>query len=142
MICIEVVASRSHVLTVASALVQCCAQTGDRLLGGRVDAETEEVIFLVRLTHDPHLSTHLTVLGEALHGGLVAAFYFSRGSVLKLSGPSMNERVRLFPFCLGDSWVPGLRNLSDVYLCISRPLLTGRQSAWLLLQEGVRWEYV
>jgi hypothetical protein len=142
LICIEVVVSHPQVHKVAPVLVKCCSLTGDRLLGGRVDAETEEVVFLIQLTQDPHLSSHLSVLGDALQQGLIAAFHFSQGSVIKLNAPGICDYIRKFPFSLGDSWVPGLRNLQDVYLCVCRPLLTGRQAAWLHLQDNLRWEYV
>ena len=142
MICIEVVVARDQVQAVSPLLVECCTKTGDRLLGGRVDVDTEEVIFLVQLTQDPHLSAHLVVLSAALQHELIVAFHFAKGSVLKLSAPQIQETVGQFPLALGDSWVPGMRNLQDIYLCIARPLLTARKAAWLQLQEDVRWEYV
>jgi hypothetical protein len=142
LICIEVVVARAQVQAVSPTLVECCARTGDRLLGGRVDVDTEEVVFLVQLTQEPHLSVHLTVLSAALQQGLIVAFHFSKGSVLRLSAPQIQDMVCQFPLSLGDSWVPGMRNLQDVYLCIARPLLTPRQAAWLQLQEDMRWEFV
>ncbi|HTK09561.1 MAG TPA: hypothetical protein VL485_20495 [Ktedonobacteraceae bacterium] len=142
MICIEVAVSRDKAQDVAPVLMQCCAQTGDRLLGGRVDTETEEVVFLVQLTQDPHLSAHLPVLSGALQQGLIVAFQFAQGSVLKLTAPHVDEHVHQFPLSFGDSWVPGLQNVEDIYLCIARPLLTARQAAWLHLQENMHWEYV
>ena len=56
MISIEVVIPRSKVPAVYPVLVQCCAEVGDMLLGRRDEPQTGEVLAVVHLTDDRHVS--------------------------------------------------------------------------------------
>ena len=142
MIFIEVVVPDERVQAVEPVLAQCCAQVGDLFLGQRRDPETDQHLFLVRLTHDPHLSKHLSVLGQGLEQALITSFHSVRGSVLALSGPDILEHISRFPFMLDDTWVPAIHSQNEVYLCIGHNLLTGQQAAWLHLHSEIRWKYV
>jgi hypothetical protein len=61
LISIEVVMPRSTVDAVYAVLSQCCAQVGDVLLGRRDDSPTGEVLGVVHLTDDTHVSKHLPI---------------------------------------------------------------------------------
>ena len=141
MISIEVVMPRSTVDAVYPFLSQCCIQVGDVLLGRKDDSPTGEVLGVVHLTDDTHVSKHLPILTQALEQEAIVSFQFVQGCLVKLAVPGIREHMAHFPFSLGDTWIPSLNNERSVYLCLHRRLLTAQQSAWLLSHQ-VTWSYL
>ncbi len=141
MISIEVVIPRSTVDTVYPVLVQCCTEVGDVLLGRRDDPQTEEVLGVVHLTDDSHVSKHLPILTQALEQKALLSFQFVQGCLVKVAAPGIGEQMANFPFALGDTWISSLNDVRSAYLCLHRRLLTARQSAWLLSHQ-VTWSYL
>ena len=142
MISIEVVIPRSTVDAVYPVLTQCCAQASDVLLGHRNDPYTGEVLAVVNLTDDSHLSKHLPILTQALEQNAILSFQFVQGCLIKVVAPGIEEQMAEFPFSLGDIWIPSLQDIQGVYLCLHRRLLTPQQSAWLLERSEVTWSYL
>ena len=142
MISIEVVMPGSAVDAVYPVLSQCCAQGGDVLLGRREDSPTGEVLAVVRLTDDTHVSNHLPILVQALEQRALLSFQFVQGCLVKLAAPGIGEYMTHFPFSLGDVWIPALNDERSVYLCLHRHLLTAQQAAWLLAHPEVTWSYL
>ena len=140
MISIEVVLPPSTVDAVYPVLVQCCIEAGDVLLGRRADPHTEEVLGVVHLTDDRHVSKHLPILMQALEQKALLSFQFVQGCLVKVAAPGIGVQMAHFPFSLGDTWIPSLNNERSVYLCLHRRLLTAQQSAWLLSHQ-VTWSY-
>jgi hypothetical protein len=142
LISIEVVMPRSTVDAVYAVLSQCCAQVGDVLLGRRDDSPTGEVLGVVHLTDDTHVSKHLPILTQALEQKALLSFQFVQGCLVKLAAPGIGEQMAHFPFSRGDVWIPALNGERSVYLCLHRQLLTAQQSAWLLARPEVTWIYL
>ena len=141
MISIEVVLPRSTVDAVYPLLVQCCAEAGDVLLGRRADPHTGEVLGVVHLTDDRHVSQHLPILTQALEQKTLLSFQFVQGCLVKVTAPGIGEELATFPFALGDTWICSLNDERSVYLCLHRRLVTAQQAAWLLAQQ-VTWSYL
>ena len=141
MISIEVVIPRSSVEAVYPVLVQCCAEAGDVLLGRRDDPQTREVLAVVHLSDDGHVSTHLPILTQALEQQALLSFQFVQGCLVNVAAPGIGEQLVHFPFSLGDTWIASLNDERSAYLCLHRRLLTAQQSAWLLSHQ-VTWSYL
>jgi hypothetical protein len=97
-ISIEVVTPGSTVDAVYPVLSQCCAQGGDVLLGRRDDSPTGEVLAVVRLTDDTHVTQHLPILVQALEQGVLLSFQFVQGCLVKLAAPGIGGYIDPFPF--------------------------------------------
>jgi len=142
LILIEVVVPGSLAHQVEPAIEQCCAESGDRLLGRREYQEVNELFLVVQLLQDAHQSKHVPILGQALQNSMISSFNFVQGSLVAVSSPDILEQIHSFPLSLGDSWVPSARDPNCIYLCLHRPLLTHAQAAWFLLHEETTWNYV
>jgi hypothetical protein len=142
MISIEVVVPLFAVESVYAVLTQCCAEAGDVLLGRKDDPHTGEVLGVVHLTDDSHVSQHLPILTQALERKAIQSFQFVQGCLVKVVAPDIGEQIANFPFSLGDIWIPSLTDKGSVYLCLHRRLLTPQQSAWLLAHSEVTWSYL
>ena len=142
MIQVEIIVPLFLAHKVKPFLEQCCSESGDLLLGYRESQEVNEEVFIVQLTHDSHSSQHVSVLHDALQQETISSFRFLRGSLLKLSSPTIVKQISDFPLAVGDSWVTALDNPECIYLSVPRTLITGKQSAWLLSQENVVWDYL
>lgn len=142
MISIEVVVPSSTVDAVYPVLVQCCAEAGDVLLGRRDYSPTGEVLGVVHLTDDSHVSKHLPILTQALEQKALLSFQFVQGCLVELAAPGIWEQMANFPFLLGDVLIPSLNDERSAYLCLHRRLLTAQQSAWLLAHHEVTWSYL
>jgi len=140
-ILIEVAVPNSHADDVEKAIDQCCAETGDRLLGRRNYSEVNELFLVVQLLHDVHLSKHVPILSQALQQMLIHSFVFTQGTVVKVSSPDVLSRIYSFPLSSGDSWVPSAHDRHTVYLNIHRPMLNAVQAEWLHLQE-THWSFL
>ena len=140
-IMIEVAVPTSHADDVEKAIDQCCAETGDTLLGRRYYSEVNELFLVVQLLHDVHLSKHIPILSHALQHMLIHSFVLTQGTVVKVSSPDILNCICNFPLSSGDSWVPSAHDLHTVYLNIHRPTLNASQSAWLHLQE-TSWSFL
>ena len=141
MISIEVVIPRATVDAVYPVLVRCCREAGDVLLGRRDDPQPREVLGVVHLTDDRHVSKHLPILTQALEQQALLSFQFVQGCLVKVAAPGIGEQLASFPFSLGDTWIPAPTDERSVYLCLHRRLLTAQPSAWLL-SHAVTWSYV
>ena len=142
MISIEVVIPCSTVDAVYPVLVQCCTEAGDVLLGRRDDPHTGEVLGVVYLTDDSHVSKHLPILTQALEQKAILSFQFVQGCLVKLAAPDIQEQMANFPFSPGDVWIPALNDEQSLYLCLHRQILTAQQSAWLLARPELTWSYM
>ena len=142
MISIEVVVPSSTVDAVYPILIQCCAEVGDVLLGHRNYLQTGEVLGVVHLTDDSHVSKHLTILTQAFEQKAILSFQFVQGCLVKLAAPGIGEQKANFPLSLGDVWIPVLNDEQSVYLCLHRRLLTAQQAAWLVERSEMTWSYL
>lgn len=142
MISIEVVVPRSTVDAVYPVLAECCAKAGDVLLGRRDYPPTGEVLGVVHLTDDSHVSTHLPILTQALEQMALLSFQFVQGCLVKVTAPGIGEQLANFPFSLGDVLIPSPDDEQSAYLCLHRRLLTAQQSSWLLAHREVTWSYL
>lgn len=142
MISIEVVIPRSTVDAVYPVLAQCCAEAGDMLLGRREYSPTDEVLGVVHLTDDSHVSKHLPILTQALEQKALLSFQFVQGCLVEVAATGIGEQMANFPFALGDVLIPSINDELSAYLCLHRRLLTAQQSAWLLAHREVRWSYL
>ena len=141
MISIEVVIPCSTVDAVYPVLVQCCTEAGDVLLGRRDDPHTGEVLGVVYLTDDSHVSKHLPILTQALEQKALLSFQFVQGCLIQVTASGIGAQMANFPFSLGDTWISSLNDERSVYLCLHRRLLTAQQAAWLLSHQ-VTWSYL
>jgi hypothetical protein len=142
LISIEVVIPSSTVDAVYPVLVQCCAEAGDVLLGRRDYSPTGEVLGVVHLTDDSHVSEHLPILTQALEQKDLLSFQFVQECLVKVAAPGIWEQMANFPFALGDVLIPSLNDERSAYLCLHRRLLTTQQSAWLLAHREVTYSYL
>ncbi len=142
MIAIEVVIPSSTVDALYPVLSQYCTEVGDVLLGHRDYSQTSEVLGVVHLTDDSHISKHLTILTQALEQKAILSFQFVQGCLVKLAAPGIQEQIANFPFSLGDVWIPNPNGEQSLYLCLHRQLLTAQQSAWLLVRPELTWSYM
>ena len=142
MISIEVVVPSSTVDAVYPVLAQCCAEAGDVLLGCRDYPPTGEMLGVVHLTDDSHVSKHLPILTQALEQKALLSFQFVQGCLVKVTAPGIWEQMANFPFALGDVFIPSPNHERSVYLCLHRRLLTAQQSAWLLAHHEATWSYL
>ncbi len=141
MILIEVAVPSSHADDVEKVIHHCCAETGDTLLGRRDYPDVNELLLVVQLLHDVHISKHVPVLSQALQHLLIHSFVFTQGVVVKVSSSDILTSMYEFPLSSGDSWVPSAHNPHTVYLSIHRPTLSAKQIAWLHCQE-VDWSFL
>lgn len=142
MILIEIAVPSAYASDVEKVIDQCCAETGDRLLGRRDYPEVEQLFLVVQLRHDIHLSKHVPILSQALQHSMISSFEFTQGNVVKVSSPTIFDHICNFPLSLGDSWVPAAHNLHTIYLNIHRSFLSAAQATWLHLHEDVTWSYL
>ena len=142
MISIEVVIPSSTIDAVYPLLAQCCAEVDDVVLGRRDYSPTGEVLGVVYLTDDSHVSKHLPILTQALEQKAILSFQFVQGCLVKLAAPGIREQMADFPFSLGDVWIPASNDERSVYLCLHRRLLTAQQAAWLVERSEMTWSYL
>ncbi len=139
---IEVTVPLAYVHEVEPFLKQCCAEVGDKLLGRRAYPESDEVLFVVQLTHDANSSKHIAVLQSALQQNIVSSFQFARGSIIELASPLIIEQMRDFPLLFGDVWIPSLGDPQCVYFLTHKQLMTATQAAWVLNHPEIKWRYL
>ena len=143
-ILIEIVCSVSQEEPAQATIEAICKDTGDLLIGRRVNEETNEVLLLVRLLHATSVSKHTTALSHALEQHVIASFRFVTGDLVNISfDPSVDlqEQMRDFPLRSDESWFLAIHDPHQVYVCIIGPMMGAKQAAWLLKHEVV-WAYV
>ena len=143
-ILIEIVCSVSQEEPAQATIEAICKETGDLLIGRRVNEETHEVLLVVQLLQTVSVSRHTTVLSHALQQGVIASFRYTSSDLVKISfDPSrdLREQMRDFPLRPGESWFPAIHNPHQAYVCLSRPLMLTEQAAWLLRRQ-LEWAFV
>ena len=143
-ILIEIVCSVSQEEPVQATIEAICKETGDLLIGRRVNKETHEVLLVVQLLQTVNVSRHTTALSHALQQGVIASFRYVSSDLVKISfDPSLDlqEQMRDFPLRPDESWFPAIDDAQQAYVCLRRPLMSANQAAWLLKHE-VSWVYV
>jgi hypothetical protein len=143
-ILIEIVCSVSQEKPAQTTIEAICKETGDLLIGRRVNEETQEVLLVVQLLQTVSMSRHTTALSHALRQGVIASFRYLSSDLVKISfDPSrdLREQMRDFPLRPGESWFPSIHNPHQAYVCLSRPLMLTEQAAWLLKRQ-LEWAFV
>ena len=139
---VEVIVPLTYVHEVEPFLMQCCAETGDKLLGRQVYPEIDEALFVVQLMHDANSSKHITVLHAALQQNIISSFQFARGSIIELASPLVMEQMGEFPLTFGDAWIPALDDPQHIYLLTHKRFMTATQAAWVLNHQEIAWRYL
>ena len=143
-ILIEIVCSVSQEEPAQATIEAICKDTGDLLIGRRVNEETHEVLLVVQLLQTVSVSRHTTVLSHALQQGVIASFRYITCDLVKITfDPSVDlrEQMRNFPLRPDDLWFPAIHDPHQACLCMSRPLMLTKQAAWLL-EHKVQWAFV
>ena len=141
---IEIVCSVSQEEAAQATIEAFCKETGDLLIGRRVNEETHEVLLMVQLLHTVSASKHATAFSHTLQQEVGASFWYVTCDLVSISfNPSVDlrEQMRDFPLRPGESWFPAIHDPHQAYVCMSRPLTLPEQAAWLLGHEAV-WEFV
>ena len=131
-ILIEIVCSVSQEEPAQATIEAICKETGDLLIGRRVNEETQEVLLVVQLLQTVSMSRHTTALSHALQQGVISSFRYLSSDLVKISfDPSrdLREQMRDFPLRPGESWLPAIHNPHQAYVCLSRPLMLTEQAA-------------
>lgn len=121
-----------------------CKETGNVLLGRRVNEETHEMLLVVQLLQTVSASRLTTTLNQALQQGVIASFRYVTCDLVKISfDPSLNLREQMhdFPLRPGEFWFPAIHNPHQAYVGLNRPLMLKEQAAWLLRQQ-LEWAFV
>jgi len=119
-------------------------ETGDLLIGRRVDEANNEVLLIVRLMQPTSVSKHTIALRRTLQNHHIASFRFVTCDLVNVSfGPSVDpqEQMQDFPLHSDELWFVSLHDRHQAYVCISKPVMDAKQAAWLLKHE-VLWTYV
>ncbi len=141
---IEIGCSLAQEETVRGTVEASCNETGDLLIGRRVNEETNEVLLLVRLLHATSVSKHTTALSHSLQQHGIASFRFVTGDLVNISfDPSVDlqEQMRDFPLRSDELWFLAIHDQHQAYVCISGHLMAAKQAGWLLEHEA-KWAYV
>ena len=143
-ILIEIACSVSQEKPAQVTIEAFCKETGDLLIGRRVNEETHEVLLVVQLLQTVSVSGYTTVLSHALQQGVIASFRYMSSDLVKISfDPSrdLQEQMHDFPLRPGESWLPAIHNPHQAYVCLSRPLMLTEQAAWLLKRQ-LEWAFI
>jgi hypothetical protein len=143
-ILIEIVCSVSQEEPAQATIEAICKETGDLLIGRRVNEETHEVLLVVQLLLTVSVSRYTTVFSHALQQGVIASFRYLSSDLVKISfDPSrdLREQMRDFPLRPGESWFTSIHNPHQAYVSLSRPLMLTEQAAWLLKRQ-LEWAFV
>ena len=143
-ILIEIVCSVSQEEPAQATIEAIYKETGDLLIGRRVNEETHEVLLVVQLLQTVSVSRHTTALSHALQQGVITSFRYVSSDLVKISfDPSRNlrEHMRDFPLRPGESWFPAIHNPYQAYVSLSRPLMLTQQAAWLFKRQ-LDWAFI
>ena len=141
---IEIVCSVSQEKPAQATIEAICKETGDLLIGRRINEETHEVLLVVQLLQAVSVSRHTTVLSHSLQQGVIASFRYVNCDLVKISFDpllDLREQMHDFPLRPGESWFPAIHNPHQAYVCLNRPLMLTEQAAWLLRHQ-VEWAFV
>ena len=142
MVLIEVTVPGACAQEIEPALIKCCAGTGDVFLGRQYYEEIDQWLYVVYLLHIIHLSTHVSMLSQALQHQTIMSFECVQGNLVRASAPDILAQMYTFPLSGGDSWIPAWHDPQSIFLYCDRPLLTKEQAVWFVLHGGIQWEYV
>ena len=143
-ILIEIVCSVSQEEPAQATIEAICKDTGDLLIGRRVNEETHEVLLVVQFLQTVSLSRYTTALSHALQQGVIASFRYVSSDLVKISFDpwrDLQEQMRDFPLRPGESWLPAIHNPHQAYVCLSRPLMITEQAAWVLRRQ-LEWAFI
>ncbi len=118
---------------VQSEVGRCCAETGDIPLGRRVYKESGEVLLVVRLVQDYHLSEHVKLLNQALQQQIILSFQSEVTNLVSVRCKpprSIVESMHDFPLQWNESWFPAIADPHQAYFCTRRMLIGEDQIAW------------
>jgi len=143
-ILIEIVCSVYQEEPAQATIEAICKETGDLLIGHRVNEETHEVLLVVQLLQTVSVSRYTTALRHALQQGVIASFRYVSSDLVKISfDPSLDlqEQMRDFPLRPGESWFSAIHNPHQAYVSLSRPLMITEQAAWVLRRQ-LEWAFI
>src|SRR2546430_11752328 len=134
----EIVCSVSQEELAQATIEAICKDTGDLLIGRRVNEETHEVLLVVQFLQTVSVSRYTPALSHALQQGVIASFRYVSSDLVKISFDpwrDLREQMRDFPLRPGESWLPAIHNSHQAYMCLSSPLMLTEQAAWLLRRQ-------
>ncbi len=139
-ILIHVAVSLDKADVVETELKRCCADIGDEVLGKRIYDEVEEVLFVVRLYQDNHLSQHIKVLNQYLQSQQLLSFQFEHTNLIRVQGNPIESGIRSamieFPLQPNESWFPSITEPQMLYLCTRNILIKPEQAQWLTSHQA------
>ena len=141
---VEIVCSVFQEEFAQAAVEAFCKATGGLLIGRRVIEETHKVLLMARLPLTASVSKRVTALSRARHQHVIESFRHVTCDLVQISfNPLVNlrEQMRNFPLRPDESWFPAIHDPDQAYVCMSRPLMSAKQAAWLLAYE-VKWAFV
>jgi hypothetical protein len=130
---IHVAVAVDNTQSVQSAVNNCCEETGDIPIGRRYYEDVGEMLLVVQLINDLHLSKHVKVLSQALHQRAILSFQFEHTHLVTVHcQPSLRilDVMHDFPLSAGESWFPAIADEQMGYLCTRGEEMKSDQVLW------------
>ena len=143
-ILIEIVCSVSQEEPAQATIEAICKDTGDLLIGRRVNEETHEVLLMVQPLHMVSARKHAKALSHILQQGIIVSSQPVTCDLVKISldtSVNLRDQMRNFPLRPGERWFSAINDPHQAYVCMSRPLMLTEQAAWLLKRQ-LEWAFV
>jgi hypothetical protein len=137
----EIVGSVAQEKAIQQAVEAFCKAADGELIGRRVN---EKIWLIVRLPQMVDISKNRSPLNQALNKSIIESFQYRNGDLVQITFEhpvNLQEQMETFPLRPHEIWFLALDNPYQVYVCLSKPLMLAKQSAWLLVHP-VKWAYV
>jgi|SRR5579884_1161693 len=137
----EIVGPIAQEKAIQTAVEAFCKAVDGELIGRRVNEKTR---FIVRLPHTIDIGKNRTPLNQAFNRHIIESFRYRNGDLVQITFErpvNLQEQMETFPLRPDEIWFPAIDDPSQVYVCLSKPLMLAKQSAWLLVHP-VKWAYV